>query len=199
MNIKSLKVYWLYRSLKYYISNHIIANCPFESVRHCFYKNVLNIKIGKQSHVSMGQFITGFHKKPNIVIGNNTVVNRNCYLDGRIGIEIQDNVNISFGVTILTLQHDPQSPNFACTGGKVLICQNAWIGINAIIMPGVVIGKGAVVGAGAVVTRNIPDYCIAVGIPAKVIKSRNKELSYVNNFHPYSDTDIFDKSESYKR
>jgi maltose O-acetyltransferase len=57
----------------------------------------------------------------------------------------------------------------------VEIKDGAHIGIGAIIMPGVTIGKGAVIGAGSVVTRDIPDYCVAVGSPAKVIKSFVKE------------------------
>ena len=56
----------------------------------------------------------------------------------------------------------------------VEIKDGAHIGIGAIIMPGVTIGKGAVIGAGSVVTRDIPDYCVAVGVPAKVIKNFNQ-------------------------
>ena len=53
----------------------------------------------------------------------------------------------------------------------IVINDGAHIGIGSIIMPGVTIGKGAVIGAGSVVTRDIPDYCVAVGAPAKVIKT----------------------------
>jgi acetyltransferase-like isoleucine patch superfamily enzyme len=55
--------------------------------------------------------------------------------------------------------------------GKVIIKDGAHIGIGAIIMPGVTIGKGAIIGAGSVVTKDIPDYSIALGSPAKVIKT----------------------------
>lgn len=48
--------------------------------------------------------------------------------------------------------------------------QNAWIGMNVTICPGVTIGKYAVVGAGAVVTKDVPDYAVVAGVPAKVIK-----------------------------
>lgn len=56
------------------------------------------------------------------------------------------------------------------TYGKVTIHKNAWIGMNVTICPGVTIGKYAVVGAGAVVTHEIPDYAVAAGVPAKVIR-----------------------------
>lgn len=58
---------------------------------------------------------------------------------------------------------------------KVTIKNDVWIGANSVIMPGVIIGNGAIIGAGAVVTKNIPDYAIAVGVPAKVIKYRFSE------------------------
>ena len=50
------------------------------------------------------------------------------------------------------------------------VCDGAWIGNNVVILPGVRIGRKAVVGAGSVVSRSIPDYCIAVGNPARVVK-----------------------------
>ena len=58
---------------------------------------------------------------------------------------------------------------------EVKINNDVWIGANAVIMPGVKIGNGAVIGAGSVVTKNVPDYAIVVGVPAKVIKYRFSE------------------------
>ena len=58
----------------------------------------------------------------------------------------------------------------------VRIKRNAHIGIGAIIMPGVTIGEGSIIGAGAVVTKDIPDFSIAVGVPARVIKTYNEDL-----------------------
>jgi acetyltransferase-like isoleucine patch superfamily enzyme len=62
--------------------------------------------------------------------------------------------------------------------GRVVIKDGAHIGIGAIIMPGVTIGEGAIIGAGSVVTHDIPPYCVAVGSPAKVIRSfANMEIN----------------------
>lgn len=62
--------------------------------------------------------------------------------------------------------------------GRVVIKDGAHIGIGAIIMPGVTIGEGAIIGAGSVVTHDIPPYCVAVGSPAKVIRSfANTEIN----------------------
>ena len=63
---------------------------------------------------------------------------------------------------------------------NVIIKDGAHIGIGAILMPGVTIGKGAVIGAGAVVTKDIPDYSVAIGVPARVIKSFNNETKPLN-------------------
>ncbi|HOA81763.1 MAG TPA: DapH/DapD/GlmU-related protein, partial [Defluviitaleaceae bacterium] len=60
---------------------------------------------------------------------------------------------------------------------EIVIEDDAWIGAGAIILPGVRIGRGAVIGAGAVVTRDIPEYSIAVGVPAKP----TKDISSYNN------------------
>ena len=56
----------------------------------------------------------------------------------------------------------------------IVIKDGAHVGIGAIVMPGVTIGEGAIIGAGSVVTRDIPAYCVAVGAPARVIKTFEK-------------------------
>ena len=57
-------------------------------------------------------------------------------------------------------------------GLGIKIEDDVWIGAGAIILDGVTIGRGSVIGAGAVVTKNIPPYSVAVGVPARVIKKR---------------------------
>ena len=93
-------------------------------------------------------------------------------------ITIGKNVWVTRGVMLLChqrnlSQYEIDKPIMDCDllYKPIHIKDGAHIGIGAIIMPGVTIGKGAVIGAGSVVTRDIPDYCVAVGSPAKVIKS----------------------------
>jgi acetyltransferase-like isoleucine patch superfamily enzyme len=152
--------------------------------------NIIGIKIGKNSSVNTGVYISGTEYGTNISIGNNSVINRFVYLDGRFSLKIGNNVNVSHYAKIHTLTHNVDCEFFSGKPGNVEIGDDAWIGISAIILPGVSIGKGAVVGAGAVVTKNVPDYGIAVGVPAKVIKYRSKKLSYKTKYFPYLNTDI---------
>ena len=62
----------------------------------------------------------------------------------------------------------------ALTSKPVIINDNCWIGGHVCVMPGVSIGEGVIIGAGSVVTKDIPDFVIAAGVPAKVIKNRQK-------------------------
>jgi acetyltransferase-like isoleucine patch superfamily enzyme len=59
---------------------------------------------------------------------------------------------------------------------EVTIKDYVWIGRRVIILPGVTIGKAAIIGAGAVISKNVPDYAVAVGNPAIIVRYRNKEL-----------------------
>lgn len=70
---------------------------------------------------------------------------------------------------IYTAQHNFQNPNFCVTKAPIIVKDFAWISARAIILPGVVIGKGAVISAGAVVTKNVKDFDVVGGIPAKSI------------------------------
>ena len=74
------------------------------------------------------------------------------------------------GLRIATINHDMNERHTRYTYGKVLVKKNAWLGMNVTICPGVTIGAYAVVAAGAVVTKDVPDYAVVGGVPAKVIR-----------------------------
>ena len=100
--------------------------------------------------------------------------------------EIRTGSDVSIGpeAAILTLGHDPQSPDFADAGGDVVIGDRVWIAYRAIILPGVKIGDGAVIAAGAVVTRDVEPFTIVAGSPAKKIGERTRDLRYQLRFDP---------------
>ena len=99
-------------------------------------------------------------------------------------IELGNNVRITEGVKFIThdgglwtlrnMYEDMKKADFF---GKITIKDNVHIGMNTVLMPGVPIGQNCVIGCGAVVTKDIPDNCVAVGVPAKVIESTEEYYS----------------------
>lgn len=116
-----------------------------------------------------------------ISIGNDVFIGRNCCFQSECGqIEIGNHVMFGPGVNIHGGNHDitlgptpMKSRTQPKDDGVVKICDDVWIGANAIITARVTIGKGAVVAAGAVVTKDIPPLAVVAGVPAKIIKYRN--------------------------
>lgn len=105
-----------------------------------------------------------------IKIGNNVFINSNTLFMARGGITIEDDVQIAANCQLLTNNHDPYERQIlSCK--SILIKKGAWIGAGASIMPGICIGKHAIVGASSVVTKDVPDYSVVVGNPAKVIRT----------------------------
>lgn len=92
-------------------------------------------------------------------------------------MHIGKNVMMGPDVTILTHTHNIERTDIPMGQqgmriSEVVIGNDVWIGMRVIIMPGVKIGNGVVIGAGAVVTKDVPDFAIVGGVPAKVIKFR---------------------------
>jgi maltose O-acetyltransferase len=121
-----------------------------------------------------------------VELGERNIINFGCLFDGRkFAIRTGNDVSIGPEASILTLGHDPQSPDFADRGGEVVIRDRVWIGYRAIILPGITIGEGAVVGAGAVVTKDVEAFSIVAGNPARKIGERNPNLEYRLNYSPW--------------
>jgi acetyltransferase-like isoleucine patch superfamily enzyme len=140
-------------------------------------------------------------------IGKNSEIRPYCTIIGTNNIFIGNNVTIPSGTILVTNPADPDSriiieddvlfgPNNAVYGsthkysnpdipiqeqgyiGKVTtIKRGAWIGINAVIMPGITVGRNAVVGANSVVTSDVPDHAVVVGIPARILKYVKPEMN----------------------
>lgn len=175
--IKTLKVYY-----KGFIAYQlkIISHFPSHSIRNFILRYVFQLNLKKGAIIYSG-FLIRSPKK--ISIDSGTVVGYNCELDGRKGLKIGKNVNISSEVKLYTLQHDWRSHSFEPIGGMVDIGDYVWISARAIVLPGVSIGTGAVIAAGAVVTKNVPDYAVVGGIPAKILGERPKMLKYTPADH----------------
>ena len=116
-------------------------------------------------------FICDFGNR--VKFGKGVFLNHSAILSASGGIEFEDGVMVAPGVRIATINHDLNNRHTIYTYGKVTIKKNAWLGMNVTVCPGVTIGRYAVVGAGAVVTKDVPDYAVVAGIPAKVIRMQD--------------------------
>ena len=115
-----------------------------------------------------------------VKIGKNVFINSNLLAMARGGITIEDHVRIAANVQLISNNHDPYDLEIL-TCKPVLIKEAAWIGAGATILPGVCVGCHAIVGAGSVVTKDVPDYAVAVGNPAKVIRMLDPEKFKANS------------------
>ena len=100
--------------------------------------------------------------------------NRDCSIDLRGGLSIGADVSVSAEATILTSAGMANSTR-GSEYRRVVIEDKAWIGVRAILMPGVTVGRGAVVGAGAVVMADVPPMAIVFGSPARAVGARTAE------------------------
>jgi maltose O-acetyltransferase len=152
-----------------------IGHFPSHLLRNLFYV-LAGIKIGKGSVIHMW---ASFFDPSNITIGEDTIIGDHAFLDGRAPLVIGDHVDIASSVMVYNSEHDLDKDDFSARTEPVQIGDYVFIGPRAIILPGVTIGKGAVVAAGAVVTKDIPDFTIVGGVPAKPIGERkNKDPHY---------------------
>ena len=114
----------------------------------------------------------------NIFIGHNSYINGGLiYASPSAKIIIGDNCLISYSVHIRTMTHNYNFKNELINEQghaekDIVIGNDVWIGYGVQIMCGVVIGNGAVIAAGSIVTKDIPEYAVVAGVPARIIKYR---------------------------
>jgi acetyltransferase-like isoleucine patch superfamily enzyme len=168
------------------IKKNIFKILIFLKYRNIHFKSVGN----NTNYKSLNSY---FAYSKNISLGTNVWIGKGADFDGAGGIEVGNGVIIAPEVCIYSRTHNFNSDDLKALPfdnvmltAPVVIKDYVWIGRRVIILPGVTIGKGAIIGAGAVVSKDIPDYAIAVGNPAKVVKYRNKEI-----FKKLEDNNVF--------
>lgn len=155
---------------------------PYNVIRGAQY-----FKIGKGSTFGKMAVLTAWDKHgvdetytPSVSIGENGCFGDYLHLTCINKIEIGDNVLTGRWVTISDNGHGetdletlkiPPLKRRLSSKGPVIIGNNVWIGDKATILSGVTIGDGAVIAANSVVTKDIPSYSVAAGVPAKIIKT----------------------------
>ncbi len=119
-----------------------------------------------------------FLSHPKIHIGSETYINRNTFLDATFSLTIGKHCAIGPNCYITDHDHgsNPNSPPLKqpMISEPTKISDRVWLGANVTVLKGVTIGNDTIVGAGSVVTKDLPANVVAVGVPAKVIKQRNK-------------------------
>ena len=142
-------------------------------IRSRFYELSV-LKCGTDPYILPGVIICYPYR---VSLGNKVFINRNVYITAREKIVIGDNTMIGPHCIINSGMHKYKDRNVPIrdqghTKEPIIIGKDVWIGANVTILPGVTIGDGSIIGAGAVVTHSIPEYSVAVGVPARVIKQR---------------------------
>lgn len=124
-------------------------------------------------------------KCKNLIFGNNIQMNDFCHICAIDSVEIGDNCLLASHIYISDNSHgsyhgdiNDSSPDVAPVHrnyitSPVKIGKNCWLGEGVIVLPGVTIGDGCIIGAHSVVVNSIPTACVAVGSPAKVVKTYN--------------------------
>ena len=174
------------KAFEYWIKKQsfLLHNCGLHVGNTFVVKGTQYIKCGKNVYIGENSKLLcwdshrgkKFDKAPEIILGNNLHITRNFVIQCANRVEIGNNVLIASDVFIIDYNHgtNPLLESYLYNpldiSEGIVIRDGAWIGNNVIILGGVEIGKKAIIGAGAVVTHSIPDYSIAVGNPARVVK-----------------------------
>lgn len=160
---------------KLFLVHLVSLHVPLHFVRKSVFV-LSGVTVGKGTTIHMG---CKFFEPRGVEIGDDTIIGDRAFLDGRDKLQIGDHVDIASEVMIYNSEHDTESETFAARTEPIKIGNYVFIGPRAIILPGVAIGEGAIIGAGAVVTKDVPDFIVVGGVPAKPIGERkNKKPSY---------------------
>ncbi|GIU02434.1 acyltransferase [Shewanella sp. KT0246] len=151
---------------------HIGEQCFIAPEAHLFAERGRDIHIGNQCMIAADVFLHG-----PITMGNEVAINHGCSFDGgRVGISIGDRTRIANNVTIYAFNHgmSADSPIYQqpVSAKGITIGEDVWVGAQAGIVDGVKIGNQAVVGMGSIVTKDVPEFAIVAGNPAKIIGDR---------------------------
>jgi maltose O-acetyltransferase len=167
----------------------VAAALYYAIARHLPPSNVFGGRLWKYMRVAL---VRGFADH----VGSNVDISRNVYLGFGRGIRLGSNSGVGIGaelhgplhvgdyvmispqVIVHTRNHSARSTSAPITtqgyedSRPVVIDDDVWIGVRAILLPGITIGRGSIIGAGAVVSKDVPEYSVAVGNPARVVRSR---------------------------
>lgn len=114
---------------------------------------------------------------PEIILGDGIYATAELQIYSALSVEIGDRVLLAKNIFICDYAHGYSNACVPCMDqayerlAPVRIGAGSWLGQNVVVLPGVTIGRNCVIGANSVVTRSVPDYCIAVGAPARIVRT----------------------------
>lgn len=172
----------LLKEIQYCLNNYIINHIPFWPLRLMLYR-AQGLRIGNGSRILMGTRILS----PSMIsIGNHSYINEYCYLDGRGGIKIGDNVTIAVYSKIISGSHDVDDALFSYRADSITINSNSVVFANCVVLGGANLEEGCVISASSLVRKG--NYCkkgIYAGNPARFIRQRRSDCKYVqDSWHP---------------
>jgi acetyltransferase-like isoleucine patch superfamily enzyme len=137
------------------------------------------IALGDNVYVGHNSILKGYFRGQ-MRIGRDTWIGQQCFFHSAGGLDIGECVGIGPGVRIITSTHEDPGPDRPImegelTFGPVRIGDGSDLGMGCQILPGVTLGRGVQVGAGAVVTEDLPDFAVAAGVPARILRTRSAE------------------------
>lgn len=166
---------------------------------------------GKDARITPPCSLSGTN---NIFFGEGCVIDANALLYATNAKIIFKNYVVSAkGLHIVTGAHERRIGRYCATiteaekdhskklDADVIVEEDVWFGLNVHVMPGVTIGRGSSIGAGSVVTKSIPPYCVAVGVPAKPVKfywTIEQILEHEAMLYPESERYTREQLESYR-
>jgi acetyltransferase-like isoleucine patch superfamily enzyme len=190
---KDRKAIFRYLGDRPYISTLAQVSCAnLQMGPQCFIDDYVTIYAHPQSkgsvhlaenvHIYRWTVIELGDSSGSLSIGENTYIQAGCTLNPFISnITIGANCMIATRCIFMPYQHGhadtsrPMREQALTSRGDIVIEDDVWLGAHVTVMDGVVIGKGAIVGAGAVVTKDVPPYTLAAGVPARVLRERHQE------------------------
>lgn len=174
-----------------YVSPRAQIHCARLSVGpHCFIDDDVTIfahpdggevRLGEGVHLYRGTIVE-IGRGGSVIIGAHTHIQSHCNIKGFLGsTRIGRNVQIAPHCGFSPYEHgfddlgaDIRDQEIR-SSGDIVLEDNVWLGLHVQLLDGVTIGEGTIVGAGAVVTKSLPANCIAVGVPARVVRQRGEE------------------------
>lgn len=145
----------IYKKIRYFFASRCLENCGKNVNFEHGARFDSDISIGDNSGIGINCLVTG-----SAVIGNNVMMGPECILYSR------NHAHGSITVPMNIQGFEQEKP--------VRIGDDVWLGARAMILPGVTVGSHCIIGAGAVVTKDVPDYAVVGGNPARILRMRNE-------------------------